>query len=156
VMRVRPGKQIWLGRAQEKRFEVTTLTGDDAAARLAEQPVSTEHANQAAAGQRRRRFRIPGISPPHVYRPQVYEPNLSFGPGGINISRPQFTGPQMQGPQVNPQSVNVSQLKSRRSGGGAAPAMPLLPSQGVFRQKAWLPWWLVPCCSPRCSSSSSC
>ena len=22
--------------------------------------------------------------------------------------------------------------------------MPLLPSQGIFRQKAWLPWWLIP------------
>jgi beta-lactam-binding protein with PASTA domain len=147
IMRVKPGKQIWLGRAQEKRFEVTTLSGAEAAERLAEQPVTTDAADQSVAKQRRRRFRIPGITPPHVYRPQVYEPNVSFGPGGINIQKPQFRAPSMQGPQMNPQNVNLSQLKNRRGGGGGAaamPAMPLLPSQGVFRQKAWLPWWLIP------------
>ena len=26
----------------------------------------------------------------------------------------------------------------------SAPSGPLLPSQGVFKQKAWLPWWLIP------------
>ena len=146
VMRVKPGKQIWLGRAQEKRFEVTTLSGPEAEERLAEQPVSTEEANAAAAGQRGRRWRIPGISSPHMYRPQVYQPNVSLGPGGINISKPQFRGPQLQAPQMQQQNVNLGQLANRRGGGGgpAAPAMPLMPSQGIFRQKAWLPWWMVP------------
>jgi beta-lactam-binding protein with PASTA domain len=143
VMRVKPGKQIWIGRAQEKRFDVTTITGDEAAERLAAEAVSTEEANQAASGQRKRRFRIPFVSKPQVYRPQVYEPNVSFGPGGINIQKPQFRGPQMQGPQMKPQNLSVAKL---RKGGGAAPVPmgPLLPSQGVLRQKAWLPWWLIP------------
>jgi beta-lactam-binding protein with PASTA domain len=143
VMRVKPGKQIWIGRPQEKRFDVTTVTGDEAAERLAAEPVSTDEANRAASGQRRRRFRIPFVTKPQVYRPQVYEPNLSFGPGGINIQKPQFRGPQMQGPQMQPQNLSVSKL---RKGGAAPPAPmgPLLPSQGVLRQKAWLPWWMIP------------
>jgi beta-lactam-binding protein with PASTA domain len=144
VMRVKPAKQIWIGRPVEKRFEVTTLTGEEAEERLAEAPVSTDAANQAAAGQRRRRWRIPGITPPHVYRPQVYQPNVSLGPGGINISKPQFRGPQVQAPQMGSANLNADMLKKKPGGGAAAPQMPLLPSQGVFRQKSWLPWWLIP------------
>jgi beta-lactam-binding protein with PASTA domain len=43
------------------------------------------------------------------------------------------------------QARNI-QLSNLKGGGAAAaaPAAPLLPSQGVFRQKAWLPWWLIP------------
>ena len=69
----------------------------------------------------------------------------SLGPGGIQISKPNFQAPQMQAPQMQQQNVNLGQLANRRGGGGpAAPTMPLMPSQGIFRQKAWLPWWLVP------------
>jgi beta-lactam-binding protein with PASTA domain len=28
--------------------------------------------------------------------------------------------------------------------GGSTPMGPLMPTQGVFKQKAWLPWWLIP------------
>ncbi len=38
-----------------------------------------------------------------------------------------------------------SKLAGLKGGGkSAAPAGPLLPSQGVYSQKAWLPWWLIP------------
>ena len=43
-------------------------------------------------------------------------------------------------------NLDASKLKMPGKSGGAssAPSGPLLPSQGVFKQKAWLPWWLIP------------
>ena len=90
------------------------------------------------------RFRIPGMSSPQVFKPQLYEPGVSIGPGGINFRKPQFRGPQVQGPQMGSKDLKLSNLKGRGGAAAAAPVMPLLPSQGVFRQRAWLPWWLIP------------
>jgi beta-lactam-binding protein with PASTA domain len=143
TMRVKPPKQIWIGRPVDKRFEVKTLTGDEAAERLAAEPQAAEAGPSPA--KRRGRWRIPGFSKPHVFKPQLYEPGVSIGPGGINFRKPQFRGPQMQGPQMQSKNVQLSQLKlPGRGGAQAAPATPLLPSQAVFRQKSWLPWWLIP------------
>ena len=52
----------------------------------------------------------------------------------------------MQGPQMKQMNVDMNSLKGKlgSSGSSSAPSGPLLPSQGVFRQKPWLPWWLVP------------
>jgi beta-lactam-binding protein with PASTA domain len=143
TMRVRPPKQIWVGRAVEKRFEVRTLTNEEASARLAAEPQTAAAGPSPAA--KRGRFRIPGFSPPEVFKPQVYEPGVNIGPGGISLRQAQFRGPQVDGPQMQARQFNLSNL--RPGGGGAAaaaPAAPLLPSQGIFRQKAWLPWWLIP------------
>ena len=42
-------------------------------------------------------------------------------------------------------NLDANSLKMPGKGGAsAAPSGPLLPSQGVFKQKAWLPWWMVP------------
>ena len=148
TMRVKPPKQVWLGRVVEKRFEVNTLTGEAAAERLAAEPESAPAGPPPAA--RRGRLRIPGISKPQVFRPQVREPGVTIGPGGIDFRAPQLRGPQLRGPQMRSKNVQLSNLKNLGGGlggGGAAagaPAMPLMPSQGVFRQKPWLPWWLVP------------
>jgi beta-lactam-binding protein with PASTA domain len=142
TMRVKPPKQIWIGRPVDKRFEVKTLTGDEAAERLAAEPKTAE--GGPAPAKRRGRFRIPGIHPPQVFKPQLYEPGVSIGPGGINIRKPQFRGPQLHGPDVQAQNFQLSQLTRKRGGGAAAAAAPLLPSQAVFRQKSWLPWWLIP------------
>jgi beta-lactam-binding protein with PASTA domain len=141
TMRVKPPKQLWVGRAVDKRFEVKTLTNDEAAERLAAEPQTAAAGPSPAA--KRGRLRIPGFSPPQVFKPQLYEPGLQIGPGGINLRQPQFRAPQLRGPQMQARNIQISNLK----GGGAAaaaPAAPLLPSQGVFRQKAWLPWWLIP------------
>src|SRR5262245_6739977 len=97
TMRVKPPKQIWIGRPVDKRFEVKTLTGPEAEERLAAEPQAAEAG--PAPAKRRGRFRIPGIHKPQVFRPQLYEPGVSIGPGGINIRKPQIRGPQMQGPQ---------------------------------------------------------
>jgi beta-lactam-binding protein with PASTA domain len=143
TMRVKPPKQLWIGRPVEKRFEVKTLTGDEAAERLAEEP--QEAASGPPPAKRRRGLRIPGVSKPQVFKPQVYEPGVSIGPGGINFRKPQLRGPQLRGPQMGAKNFQLSNLKKLSGGGAAAaPAAPLLPSQGVFRQKAWLPWWLIP------------
>jgi beta-lactam-binding protein with PASTA domain len=143
TMRVKPPKQLWVGRAVDKRFEVKTLTNDDAAERLAAEPQAAAAGPSPAA--KRGRFRIPGMTPPQVFKPQLYEPGLQIGPGGINLRQPQFRAPQLRGPQMQARNIQLSNLKGGLPGGAAAaPAAPLLPSQGIFRQKAWLPWWLIP------------
>jgi beta-lactam-binding protein with PASTA domain len=154
-MQVRPPKQIWIGRPQERRFSVTTLTGEAAEERLAEEPMSAEELRaQAESGPQKRRWwkrrganDIPGVYGPRVYKPQVYAPGLQIGPSGISLRKPQFRGPQMSGPQMKGMNFEAAGLqdKLKRPGGApAAPTGPLLPSQAVFRQKPWLPWWLVP------------
>ena len=53
----------------------------------------------------------------------------------------------MQGPRLTKPSVpskNVDLMKLKAPGAGAAaPQMPLMPNQVVFRHKAWLPWWVA-------------
>lgn len=137
TMRVRPPKQIWIGRGTERRFEVRTLTGEEAAQRLAAQPEAAAAGPSPTA--KRGRF---GFTQARVFKPQVYEPGLQVGPGGVNLRAPQLQAPQFQAPQLQAQNFQLSNL--RGGGAAAAPAGPLLPTQGVLRQRAWLPWWLIP------------
>jgi beta-lactam-binding protein with PASTA domain len=158
-MQVRPPKQLWVGRGVEKRFTVLTLTGEQAEERLAAEPVPAD----VVAGQgseappkrgllgRAKQGDLPGVYGPKIYKPQVYKPGVSVGPGGISLRKPQITGPKLQGPQMKGMQFDSSSLQNKLGKGGgaggaaaAAPSAPLLPSQGVFRQKAWLPWWLIP------------
>ena len=63
-------------------------------------------------------------------------PRAQVGTGGV----------RMQGPRVSKPSVpskNVDLMKLKAPGGAAAPQMPLMPNQVVFRHKAWLPWWVA-------------
>ena len=153
-MQVRPPKQIWIGRPTEHRFTVQTLTGEKAEERLAAEPTPAaelEGASGAATtkkglfGRRKPAGGVPGVYGPRVYKPQVYKPGMQIGPSGITFQKPQFTGPQVQGPQMKAMNLDANKLKLPKGGGAqAAPSGPLLPSQGVFKQKAWLPWWLVP------------
>ena len=55
-MQVRPPKQIWIGRPQERRFSVTTLTGEEArgAARRGARPAEELRAQAAGAPAKRR------------------------------------------------------------------------------------------------------
>ncbi|WP_028067015.1 PASTA domain-containing protein [Solirubrobacter soli] len=151
-MQVRPPKQIWIGRAREHRLEVKTITGDEAAERAADQVVGADVLLQAGPQPKKKWYkrsapRVPGMYPPRVYKPQLYPPDVNMGPGGLQVRMPQLKAPQVQGPQMG--SVNAQQfmkpgqLKLPGRGGGA-PTGPLMPTQGVFKQKPWLPWWLIP------------
>jgi beta-lactam-binding protein with PASTA domain len=152
-MQVKPPKQIWIGRPQERRLEVKTVTGEEAAARAAAEPLSAEVLAQTPEPVKRKWYKrrapqIPGVYGPRIYKPQLYPPDVNMGPGGVNVRMPQFRAPQLQGPKLG--NVNASQLakpgalKLPGRGGPATPTAPLLPTQGVFRQKSWLPWWLIP------------
>ncbi|MGH2969888.1 MAG: PASTA domain-containing protein, partial [Solirubrobacteraceae bacterium] len=133
-----------------------TLTGEAAEERLAAEPVSAEElAGQPAGAPRKRgllRGRgaddIPGVYGPRIYKPQVYKPGMNIGPGGISFRKPQISAPQFQGPQMKGMNLEMSGLQGKLGGAGggaaAAPSGPLMPSQAVFRQKPWLPWWLIP------------
>ena len=159
-MQVRPPKQIWIGRAQDRRLSVVTLTGEEAEERLAAEPTSADELKgqpDVRPGKRgwfrkRNMSNIPGVYGPRVYKPQVYKPGMNIGSGGISIRKPSISAPQLQGPQMKGMNVDANQLQGKLGGlkkpggggGGGGAQMPLLPSQGVFRQKAWLPWWLVP------------
>src|SRR4051795_11980820 len=152
-MQVRPPKQIWIGRAREHRLEVKTITGDEAAERAAAEPVSAEVRLQAGPQPKKKWYKrrppqVPGMYPPRVFKPQMYPPDVNIGPGGISIRKPTFRAPQVAGPQMG--SMNASQLakpgqlKLPGRGGSGTPTAPLMPTQGVFKQKPWLPWWLIP------------
>jgi beta-lactam-binding protein with PASTA domain len=166
---VRPPKQIWLGRPQERRLQVRTVTGEEAAAMETAAPVPegldefegehpqgeyaegefAEGAYEAQPPPRRRfgrggkRKQIPGVQGPQVYKPQVYKPDVYIGPGGPQIRKPMVRGPQVMGPRMSGMNLNLSSLKPGGGGGAAVITGPLLPSQAVFRQKPWLPWWLA-------------
>ena len=145
-----PPKKIWIGRPVDHRLEVVTVTGEEAAARAAAEPLGADVLAQPAGvrGIFRKRPQIPGVYGPRVYKPQIYPPDVNIGPGGLHIRKPTFMKPQMQGPQMK--SFNASQLakpgqlKLPGRGGAAQPQAVLLPTQGMFRQKSFLPWWLIP------------
>ena len=147
--------RCYRGRATEKRFTVVTLTGEKAEERLAAEPTAAAELEDAQTtgitkkglfGRRKPSANnIPGVYGPRVYKPQVYKPGMNIGPSGISFQKPQITGPQLQGPQMKGMNLDANSLKMPgKSGASSAPTGPLLPSQGVFKQKAWLPWWLVP------------
>ena len=130
-MRVRPPKQIWIGRAQERRLEVKTVTGEEAAARAAAEPLGADVLAQAPpetkkkrCWQRRAPPQIPGVYGPRVYKPQLYPPDVNIGPGGLNVRMPQFRAPQVQGPQMGyAQRVPAAKGNLKLPGrGGAADA----------------------------------
>jgi beta-lactam-binding protein with PASTA domain len=147
-MRVRPPRQHWVGRPLDHRLQVITLTGEEAAERLAAEPLPPEVLDQPAPERRRgllRRRKVPasaGGYAPRVYKPQVHPPGMSIGPGGIrlmggNLKAPRVAAPKMPKAQIKPGDIK---LPSR----GGAPAVPLMPNQALFRQKAWIGWWVLP------------
>ncbi len=152
-MRVKPPKKIWIGRGKDWRFEAKTLTGEEAAERAAAEPLAADvlkgapiQGRRKGIFRRRQQPQVPGVYGPRVYRPQVYPPGVQLGPGGIQLRMPSFTGPHVQGPQlgsVNPQQF-ANKLPGRpKRGGAATPQAPLMPTQGVFRQRAIIPWWVL-------------
>ena len=150
-MQVKPPKQIWIGRGKDRQLSITTITGEEAQARAAAQPLPATVLEAEGPPPKKKWYRrkpkaprVPGMYPPRVYKPQLYPPDVQFGPGGINVRMPQMRGPQVAGPQMGGmnarQMMPAGGLKMPKRGGGA-PSGPLMPSQGVFKQRPWIPWW---------------
>ena len=136
-MLVKPPRQRWIGRPEEKRIQVFTKTGDEAnqakSAEDMELPEGFEaeegEGGGAAAGAK-------GAGKGFLKRFRVTGPKARLGPSGL-----QTTGPRVSRPRVPSKSVDLMKLKA--PGSMAVPQIPLMPNQVVFRHKAWLPWWIA-------------
>jgi beta-lactam-binding protein with PASTA domain len=150
TMTVRPPKQIWIGRPVERRIEVRTSTDAEAVAAaeaedelLEEAGLDDEDGDEGGVrkglfGQAKK-----SVRGPQVRGPKIGKPNLSVGPGGVKLRQPRVTGPRVRGPQLKQRNIKLDQLKMpSRAAGAPPPTGPLLPTQAVFRQRPWLPWWL--------------
>jgi beta-lactam-binding protein with PASTA domain len=149
TMTVRPPKQMWIGRPHERRLEVRTNTDAEAVAAVAEpvdDPGLDESGEEEGGGGLLGKAPkgIPGVRGPKIGKPRIGKPNLSVGPGGVRLRQPQVRGPRVQAPRLKQQNLRLDQLKMPSRGAGAPPPSgPLLPTQAVFRQKPWLPWWVA-------------
>ena len=85
--------------------------------------------------------------PPRVFKPQLYPPDVTIGPGGLQ--RAHAAVPRRRRCRARRWARSTPQagqgmLKPPGRAARSAPTGPLLPTQGTFRQKPWLPWWLIP------------
>jgi beta-lactam-binding protein with PASTA domain len=141
----RPPRQIWIGRAIERRFEISGASGEAGEQLLNDKAEKAVEQLSGGGGLKQRLGggmpKIPGMTGPKVNMPQV-----GIGPGGkLNVRMPNVRGPQMQGVNLRRPTMGLKALKMPDHG-LATPAVsnaPLLPTQAIFRQKAWLPWWLA-------------
>ncbi|MBO9534072.1 MAG: PASTA domain-containing protein [Solirubrobacteraceae bacterium] len=132
TLTVRPPRQRWIGRPFDWRIEIVHATGDEGERLLA------TAAAEAKQGKGRRK--LPGVN-----APSAALPSFTVGSDGIRTSGPRLQAPEMPRLHVGGNAVDLRRL---RPGGAAAapaaaPAAPLLPGQVVYRQRAWLPWWLA-------------
>ena len=133
-MLVKPPRQKWIGRPEEKRIQVFTKTGEEAqqAKTAADMELPEAEGEEGAEGE-------DGKPTPKglLGRLRVTGPRAQVGTGGLRVQ-----GPRVQKPSVP--SKNVDLMKLKAPGGGAPAAqMPLMPNQVIFRHKAWLPWWVA-------------
>ena len=147
TMTVRPPKQMWIGRPHERRLEVLTNGGTVSEEDLpAEEEADLEDDDGGDDGREALKgFAKKGVRGPKMTGPKLGKGGLSVGPQGVRLREPQLRGPRVRGPQLKQQNLRLDQLKmpSRGAGAAAPPAIPLRPTQAVFRQKPWLPWWLA-------------
>ena len=133
-MLVKPPRQKWIGRPEEKRIQVFTKTGEEAQqAKTAADMELPEAEGEEGAEDEDGKPRRKGL----LGRLRVSGPRAQVGTSGVRVQ-----GPRVQKPSVP--SKNVDLMKLKAPGGGAPAAqMPLMPNQVVFRHKAWLPWWVA-------------
>ena len=148
TMTVRPPKQMWIGRPHERRLEVLTN-----GAKPTDEPLPAEEEllededdeeGEGGAGALKGLAKK-GVRGPKMTGPKLGKGGLSVGPQGVRLREPQLRGPRVRGPQLKQQNLRLDQLKMPSKGAGAVapPSIPLRPTQAVFRQKPWLPWWLA-------------
>ena len=149
----------------DRRLEVKTVTGEEAAERAAAEPLQRRRARAArqphgdASGSGRGAPpHVPGVYPPRVYKPQIYPPGRADGPGGMQHPHAAVRRRRRSRARSWARSTrrsSRSQLKMPGRGGAPpTPQAPLMPTQGVFRQKPWLPVVADPAADPaaaRCS-----
>jgi beta-lactam-binding protein with PASTA domain len=139
-LRCRPPRQIWLGRPSERRFEITCASGE-AGERLLKAKAEARQAGRGGlAGLAGKAPKIPGTSAPKFNMPDV-----GIGPDGkLNVRAPDVRGPNFQGVNLRRPTLGLRALRMPdRAQAPQAPSAPLLPTQAIFRQKPWLPWWLA-------------
>ena len=138
-MLVKPPRQRWIGRPEEKRIQVFTKTGEEADKAMTaddiDMPEGYEAGEEGEEGEGGGAA-AKGAGKGFLKRIRVTGPRAQVGTSGV----------RMQGPRVSKPAVpskNVDLMKLKAPGGIAAPQMPLMPNQVVFRHKAWLPWWVA-------------
>jgi beta-lactam-binding protein with PASTA domain len=160
TMTVRPPKQIWIGRPHERRLEVKTHTGENADLLEAQQASADNQdayldqmSGEGEEGQEggghadaaKGLLKKAGVRGPQVAKPKLGGGGLAVGPQGVRLKEPVMRAPSVRGPRMQQKNIRLDQLKIPSRGGGAPPPVtgPLLPTQAVFRQKSWLPWWIA-------------
>ena len=79
-----------------------------------------------------------------VQKPAFRGQSVGLGPGGVKLNEGAVRRPKLRQPRVPSKNLRLDQLKMPSRGPAEpAPAGPLLPTQAIFRQKPWLPWWLA-------------
>jgi beta-lactam-binding protein with PASTA domain len=139
-LRCRPPRQIWLGRPRERRFEITGASGEEGERLLKAKAETRRTRGGVLSGLGRKPPKIPGVSAPKFGMPDV-----SIGPDGkLNVRKPNVRGPNFQGVNLRRPTLGLHALRMPdRAQALQAPSTPLLPTQAIFRQKPWLPWWLA-------------
>ncbi len=143
-LRCRPPRQIWIGRPRDRFLQILAAGGEAGEQLLIEKEEAK--ASATSGGGLKQKLGAAGMPKlPGVSGPKVNMPRIGIGPGGKpNIGMPNVRGPQFRGVNLRRPTMGLKALKM--PGGQAPPeveAKPLLPTQAVFRQKAWLPWWLA-------------
>ena len=151
---VRPPKQIWIGRAagppargqDDHRRGGGRARRRRAAGRRGAEPAARLPPAQGAAAPPRAATCRASIPRASTSRSCTRRTRRSARAASSCACR-KLQAPQVAGPADEADAARRRRpdLKLPGRGGGApAPAAPLLPTQGVFRQKPWIPWWAVP------------
>jgi len=138
-LRCRPPRQIWLGRALDRRFEIVCASGEEG-----EKLLQAKEAAERGGGLSALAGKAPKL-PGAISAPKVDMPNISIGPGGkLDVRAPNVRGPHLQGVSLRRPTLGLRALRMPgQAPAPQVPSVPLLPTQAIFRQKAWLPWWLA-------------
>jgi beta-lactam-binding protein with PASTA domain len=138
-LRCHPPHQIWLGRALERRFEIVCASGEEG-----EKLLQAKRAGKRGGGLSALAGKAPKL-PGGVSAPKLDIPDVSIGPDGkLDVRTPNVRGPHFQGVNLRRPTLGLRALRTPdRTPVPQAPSAPLLPTQAIFRQKAWLPWWLA-------------
>ena len=161
TMRVRPPKQIWIGRPHERRLEVTTHHGRGGR-RRGPRPSARRTAGRAPPPAAKRRGKASATSRASTARRSTSRSCTSrtcrSGPGGVQLREPQLRGPAVPGAAAAaaepPASSNLKMPGrggARRADRAAAAHPGRLPPEAVAAVVAAIVsrcWRCSRCCSP--------